>query len=71
MFQRFQSIFELKKIIPLENFEALPSDSDNKCIYCGLDLYELLYGDEYNTYVRCNLCNALWIIPTVYFQYAG
>jgi hypothetical protein len=69
MFQRFGSIFELKKNIPLENFEILPGGSDNKCVYCGLDLFELLYQDEFNTYVRCNLCNALWIISSS-FQYA-
>ena len=70
MFQRFGSIFELKRKIPLENFEILPDESDNKCAYCGLDLFELLYQDEFNTYVRCNLCNALWIISSS-FQYAG
>ena len=70
MFQRFRSIFELKREIPLENFEILPEESDNKCTYCGLDLFEVLYQDEFNTYVRCNLCNALWIISSS-FQYAG
>ena len=70
MFQRFRSIFELKRKIPLENFEVLPVDSDNKCVYCGLDLFEILYQDEFKTYVRCNLCNALWIISSS-LEYAG
>lgn len=63
MFQRFDSLYELKKCLALENFESLSPESDYKCKYCGLDLYEVLYKDQLNKYVRCHICNALWILP--------
>lgn len=63
MFQRFKSYRELKSSLSLDNFEILPIETENRCVYCGLDLFEILYEDGRNTYVRCNLCNAFWIIP--------
>jgi len=70
MFQRFKSLYELKKCLSLENFEALSEGSDFKCKYCGLDLYEVLYKDKINKYVRCHICNALWILPRDSFKLA-
>jgi len=70
MFQRFKSLYELKSIFSLENFEVLPGESENRCMYCGLDLFETLYKDECYTYVRCNLCNALWILPCESLDFA-
>jgi hypothetical protein len=63
MLQRFESLHEMKSCLPRENFGILPEKSENKCVYCGMDLYEVLYENEYNTYVRCNLCNTFWIMP--------
>ena len=70
MFQRFDSLYELKTTLPLENFCTLPVDTENKCIYCGLDLYEILYEDDFNIYARCRLCNSFWIISTNSMNYA-
>jgi len=70
MFQRFKSLLELKRSLSLENFEVLPDKSENRCVYCGLDSYEILYQDGRNSYVRCNLCNALWIIPCDSLKFA-
>jgi len=70
MFQRFESFYELKKFLPMENFEVMPDNSDCKCKYCGFDLYEVLYKDQSKKYVRCHLCNALWILQRDTFNIA-
>jgi hypothetical protein len=70
MFQRFKSYHELKSSLSLDNFGILPDESEYRCVYCGTDLYEILYEDECNTYVRCNLCNAFWIMPGNSLNYA-
>jgi hypothetical protein len=71
MFQRYESLYELRSTLPLENFAILPEGSENRCIYCGMDLYEILFEDEYNVYARCRLCNALWIVPEKSRNYAN
>ena len=70
MLQRFKSYQELKSSLSLDNFEILPDESENRCVYCGLDLYEVLYEDGNYTYVRCNLCNAFWIMPSKSLDFA-
>ena len=64
MGQRFHSLKELKKSISLDNFDILPAEAENKCVYCGLDIFELLYKNDLESFVRCNLCNSLWVITS-------
>ncbi len=64
MGQRFRSLVELQNSISLENFDVLPSDSRSSCAYCGLDIFELLYKNDNEAFIRCNLCNSLWVISS-------
>lgn len=71
MLQRFESLYDLRTALPLENFDILPEERENRCIYCGFDLYEILYEDEFNIYARCRLCNSFWIMPAKSMEFAN
>lgn len=70
MGQRYHSLEELKNSISLDNFDILPLESENKCVYCGLNIFELLYKNDLETFARCNLCNSLWVIPSNSLKYS-
>jgi DNA-directed RNA polymerase subunit RPC12/RpoP len=64
MLSKYRSKSQMGLYFPLENFERWPEGTYSFCPRCGLDMFELLYEADRQSYIRCSVCGAQWIIGT-------
>ena len=64
MILKFRSKAQMNLYVPMQEFERWPEDTFSFCPKCSYESFELLYENESEAYIRCHLCNALWIIKS-------